>query len=59
MLKIIISVLQKNTRGILLIVKKIHFITFHEISDKIGNYLNYVGLVFLFRFFFFLENCYF
>lgn len=41
--------------------KKIHFITFHEISDKTGNYFIYVGLFFLaFSFFFFFpENWYF
>lgn len=52
MLKIIISVLQKNIRGFCSLWKKKHIITFHEISDKIGNYFNYVGLLFLLWFFF-------
>lgn len=53
MLKIIISVLQKNIGGFCSSWKKIHIKTFHEISDKIGNYFNYVGLLFLLSFFFF------
>lgn len=36
----------------LIMEKKKHIITFHEISDKIGNFFNYVGLVFLLWFFF-------